>query len=254
MRPPLVALSASVLLVTAGCLGILHPAQSDPGAEAVVDEAVDAAEPVETYRVEYHHHVESIDDGDRQVVQGTTEGVVDRSARKLQVTTRQDDTNRTLYVIGNTTYTECAPPWSGWGKGEEPELDDDWTGHDPLGRQLTLLAESPVTWAGNGTLRDIAIHVVEAHPSDQTLTQFSEDRRGGITLFGPRIENASLKAWIAQDTARFLKTRLTFDIRSNEMSVESRMATTFTDYGMDAEISLPAEATEDPFELGCPGE
>lgn len=254
MRPPLAALALSALLVLPGCLGVLSSAPSDPGAEAVVEDAVAAGEAVETYRVTYHHHVEGTEDGDHRVVRGTTTGAVDRPARRLRVTTTQDDANRTLFVIGNTSYAECASPWSGWGKETREELDDDWAGHDPLGRQLTLLAESPVTWAGNETLDATPVHVVEAHPSDRTLTQFSENRRGLINPFGPRIENATLTAWIAADSARVLKTRLAFDLRSDEVSIDSRLTTRFTDYGADVEITLPAAATEDPFELGCPGE
>lgn len=253
MRPPLAALVLGALLVTAGCLGVLRSGPSDPGAESVVEEAVTVGQSVETYRVRTDLRAVGTANGDRRELRATTRGVVDRAARKTRLAVRQDDVNRSVYVVGNTTYTECAPPWGGWGREVHEELDEDWAGQDPLGRQLTLLAESPVTWAGNETLRNTAVHVVEAHPSDRTLTQFSEERSALLPLFGPRIGNATMTAWIAEDSKLVLQTRLVFEIRSDDTVVESRMATTFAEFGADVEIALPAEATEDPFRLGCPG-
>lgn len=253
MRPPLAALALSGLLVTAGCLGFLQSGPSDPGAE-VVEEAVAAGESVETYRVRTQLHAAGTANGDRRMVAMTSKGAVDRPARKLRIAATRGDRNRTVYVIGNATYTQCTSPWSGWGVEVQGELNDDWRGHDPLGRQLRLLAESPVTWIGNETLRGTPVHVVEAHPSDRTLTQFSEDRRPLIDVFGPRIENASLKAWIAEDSARVLRTHLAFDVHTDDASVETRMTTRFSDYGAGVEITRPDEATEDPFRFGCPGE
>lgn len=253
MRPSLAALSLVVLLVTAGCLGSLQPPPSDPGAEAVVEEAMTASESIETYRVRYDLTSAGTIDGDRRTVHVIADGAVDRPARKVRFNATQDDASRTHYVIGNTTYTECPSPWSGWGIAVEEALDEDWTGHDPLGRQLALLADGPVTWVGNETIRGTAVHVVEGQPSDRMLTQFSEERQPVIDLFGPDIRNATLTAWIAADSARVLKTRLAYEVRSNEGTVETRMTATFTDYGATVEIRLPAEALEGPYEHGCPG-
>lgn len=253
MRPSPIVLALGSLLVTAGCLGALRAAPSDPGAEAVVEESVAAGEAIETYRVRTDLHAVGTGDGDRREVSASSAGVVDRPEREIGLLVEQGEANRSVYVTGNTTYTECASPWSGWGQEVHEELDDDWTGHDPLGRQLTLLAESPVAWVGNETLHDTAVHVVRAQPSDRTLTQFSEDRRPLIPLFGPRIRNATLTAWIAEDSNRVIRTRLAFELRSDDAIVESRMTTTFSDYGADVEITVPAEATEDPFRFGCPG-
>lgn len=253
MRPSPVALVLCALLVTTGCLGVLRPAPSGPGAEAVVEEAVAVGSSVETYRVRSDLHAVGTVDGDRRELGASTTGVVDRAERESMLRVEREEATRRVYVIGNTTYTECAPPWSGWGREVHEELDDDWSGHDPLGRQLTLLAESPVVWVGNETLRGTAVHVVRAHPSDRTLTRFSENRGPLIPVFGPRIRNTTFTAWIAEDSARILRARLAFELRTDETTVESRMTTSFSGYGADVEISLPAEATEDPFRRGCPG-
>jgi hypothetical protein len=254
MRPPTAALVLSALLVLSGCLGVFSSAPSDPGAEAVVEEAVAAGETVETYRVHNELAAVGTSDGDRQALHVTAIGAVDRPARTIRMNATRGDDHRRAYVVENTTYTECAPPWDGWGKETREELDDDWSGHDPLGRQLTLLAESPVTWVGNTTLDGTAVHVVEARPSDRTLTQFSDEGRPLIAVFGPRIRNATFRAWIAADSRHVRKTRLAFDVQADESTVEARMTTRFTHYGADVEIALPEAATDDPFELGCPGE
>lgn len=253
MHPPTAVLVLSALLVTAGCLGSLQPAPSDPGAEAVVAEAMTASESVETYRVRYDLTSAGTFDGDRRTVHVIADGAVDRPARKIRFNATEDDANRTHYVIGNTTYRECPSPWSGWAIAVEEALDEGWTSHDPLGRQLALLADGPVTWAGNETIRGTAVHVIEGHPSDRMLTQFSEERQPVIDLFGPDVRNATLRAWIAEDSARVMKTRIAYEVHSNEGTVETRMTSTFTDYGAAVEIRLPAEALEGPYEHGCPG-
>lgn len=253
MRRALAVLVLSALFVTAGCLGFLESGPSDPGAEAVAEEAVTAGKSVETYRVQTQLEAEGQSNHGDEELDVTSEGAVDRSARKVRLVATREDTNRTVYVIGNTTYTQCTSPWSGWGKEVRKELDDDWNDYDPLGRQLKLLEESPITWAGNETHRGTAVDVVVAHPSDRTLTQFSQDQ-AQINLFGPRIENASLKVWIAEDSSRVLKTHLTFTIHKDDVIIETRMTTRFTDYGTTVDISLPHEATENPFKHGCPGE
>lgn len=252
MRPPLAALGLSALLVVSGCLGVLDSAPSDPGAEAVVESAVAAGDSVETYRVESRLYAAGAADGERRVVRVTSAGLVDRADRRVRLTATTDDANRTVYVVGNTTYTECAEPWDGWGVETQDELDEDWAANTPLGRQLSLLAESPVTWVGNETVRGMRAHVVEARPAERTLRQFGENRRGLIDPFGPRIENATFTAWIAAESHRLLETHLAFDVRSNDGSVEARMNTTFSRYSHPVSISLPESARTDQFELGCP--
>lgn len=253
MRELAPTLLLGVLLVTAGCLGVFQAESSDPDAEAVVDDAVAASGSVETYRVRSRILAVATSDTDRRELAATSVGVVDRSARKLRQNVTQDGEHRSVYLVGNTSYTECGSPWSGWGREEHPELDREWTGHDPLGRLLTLLAESPVVWVGNDTLRGSAVHVIEGHPSARTLTQFSDDPKARLDVTGPRVRNASVRAWVTRDTGRLLETRLTFELRGDDATVETRMTTTFTDYGVDAEITLPPAATEDPFRAGCPG-
>lgn len=253
MREPAAALILGVVLVTAGCLGVFQAEPSDPGAEAAVDDAVAAGESVDTYRVRSRIVAVAKPDTDRRELAATSVGVVDRSARTLRQNVTQDGEHRSVYLVGNVSYTECGSPWNGWGREEHPELDRDWADHDPLGRLLTLLAESPVVWIGNDTLRGTPVHVVQGHPSARTLTQFSDDPKAPLDVTGPRVRNASIRAWLARDSGRLLEARVTFELRGDDATVETRMTTTFTDYGVDAEITLPPAATEDPYRAGCPG-
>lgn len=252
MRPPTAALALSALLVLSGCLGVFQSAPSDPGAEAVVDDAVAVSDHVDTFRFETRLRAETIGSGDGRARRASATGVVDRTDERLRLRTTVEETNRTVYVIGNTTYTQCAEPWSGWGKDVQEELDDDWAGQDPLGGQLALLAESPVTWAGNESVGGVSAHVIEARPSGRTLRQFGDNPRALIDLSGPRIENATLTAWIAADSSRLLRTELTLTVAGEEGEARGEVTTTFTGYGDAVSIALPESAQDDPYELGCP--
>lgn len=250
MRPPIAALVITLLLVLSGCLGVFQSAPSDPGAESVVDEAVDASDRVDTFRFDTRLRAETTGAGDRRA---SATGVVDRANERLRLRTTFEDSNRTVYVIGNTTYTECSDQWGGWGKDVQEELDDDWAAQDPLGRQLALLTESPVTWVDNESVGDTSAHVVKARPSGGTLRQFSDNPRALLDPLGPRIENATLTAWIAADSSRLLRTELVITVGGEEDEARGTVTTNFTGYGDAVAIGLPETVRDDPYELGCPG-
>lgn len=250
MRPPLAALALSLLLATAGCAGLLADPPSDPGAEAVAEDAAAHGASVDTYRLATDLSVAS-SDGDQVGARST--GVVDRTARRMHLETRMDDTERTVYVVGNTSYTECPAPWDdAWGVETHDALADDWRSSDPLARQLALLAESPVTWQGNETMDGADLHVVRARPTARQLRRY----RGEAALFdpfGPDVEDPTLTAWIDADTARLHRTVLAFTVAGRDGEVDARAETTFSAYGEVAKVTLPASVWTDRFELGCPG-
>lgn len=250
MRPPLAAFLVSLLLVSSGCLGFWQSAPSDPGAEAVVEDAIDTSDDVGTYQVAMDMRATESEGRDSRQVHVAAS--VDRADRRMHLSTTTDDTNRSVYLIGNTTYTECADPWGGWGIETHEELDRDWQASDPLGRQLELLASSPVTWAGNESVDGVDTHVVEARPSERTLRQFSNRQRGLIDPTGPNLENTTFTAWIGADSARLLRTVLEFEVVGDGQRAVARMTTTFHAYGEPVAVTLPTSATEDPYELGCP--
>lgn len=252
MRPPTVALIMSLLLVLSGCLGVFQSAPSDPGAESVVDEAVDASDAVDTFRFDTRLRAETTGSGDRRARRASATGVVDRADERLRLRTTFEESNRTVYVIGNTTYTECSDQWGGWGKDVQEGLDDDWAAQDPLGRQLMLLAESPVTWVDNESVGGTSAHIVKARPSGRTLRQLSDNPRALLDLSGPRIENATLTAWIAVDSSRVLRTELVITVTGEEDEARGTVTTNFTGYGDAVSIALPETARDDAYELGCP--
>ena len=250
MRPPLAALALSLLLATAGCAGLLADPPSDPGAEAVVEDVAAHGEDVDTYRLANDISVAS-SAGDR--VHVSSEGVIDRPARRMRLVTTRDGDDRTVYVVGNTSYTECAPPWDdAWGVEEHDGLDDDWRAADPLARQLALLAESPVTWVANETVDGEPVHVVRGRPTARQLRRY----RGEAALFdpfGPGVEDPTITAWIDADDERLRRTVLAFTVDGREGEVDARLETTFSGYGEDANVTLPPSVRTERFELGCPG-
>lgn len=251
MRPPRAVLALVALVLLAGCLGFGGPPPSDPGAETVVDEAASHSADVETYRFAHDIAVTASDGEDTHRVTVDATGAVNRTAQRLRVNTTHEGTTRQTFVDGDTAYTECESPW-GWGvENVSEDTADDWRTADPLGRQIDLMQSSPVYWAGNETIDGVAVHVVEARPSGETLTQYGERRQTG--LFGPDIEDATFTAYVAEDSGRLLRTVFTFTVTGEGGSAEARMTTRFTDVGSRVDITIPVEARSADTKFGCPG-
>lgn len=250
MRPPRAALGVVLLVLASGCLGGGGPPPSDPGAEAVVDDARAAGTDVETYTFENTITVTARSDERSQQFTISMTGAVDRPNRLMRATSRYQDVAIDTYVDGGTSFTECREPWGGWGV--ENVTTDEWRLGDPLGRQIQLLNASPVYWAGNETVEGQRVHVVEARPSTETLNQYSERRSSGDVL-DANLENATLTAWIVADTGRVLETSFEFRVSEGQGSADARMSTTFGDYGDAVNVTVPTAARTDQRELGCPG-
>lgn len=251
MRPPHAAVAVALvgLVALSGCLGFGGSPPSDPGAEAVIDSAADASSSVETYRYSLDIRVVASDGEETRTISMNADGAVNRASDTMRADLSYQGRERSTYVTGSTAYTECESPW-GWGR-ENLSSSTDWESKDALGRQVDMLDNSPVYWVENETIDGESVHVVEARPSDETLSKYSERRTGGV--FGPGIEDATLTAWVVEDSGRLVKTELEFTVTEGGGSADATMTTRFTDYGANVTISIPDEATEDPHRLGCPG-
>lgn len=251
MRPPRVVLAVVIVVVLSGCLGFGGPPPSDPGAEAVVDDAADAASEVDTYRFDGDIRIVASSDGETRRVSVNHVGAVNRSTQRLwSNTTFKGDVRRT-FVVGNQAYMECQSPW-GWGvENVSEDGETEWRSTDPLGRQVDLLQSSPVYWAGNETIDGVEVHVIEARPSEETLREYGDRRRGSV--FGPEIEDATFTAYVVKDSGRIVKTVLDFTVTGDGANADAHMTTRFTDYGADVTVTVPDEAVTHPREFGCPG-
>lgn len=251
MRPPHAAIAVALvgLVVLSGCLGFGGPPPSDPGAEAVVDSTVEASSMVQSYRYSLDVRVVASEGEDTRRISMTADGAVNRTTDTMRADLTYQGTERSTYVTGSTAYTECESPW-GWGR-ENLSSSEEWEAKDTLGRQVDMLDSSPVYWVDNESIDGETVHVVEAHPSRDTLSKYSERRTGGV--FGPGIEGARLTAWIVEDSGRLVKTELEFTVSEGGGSADAHMTTRFREHGTDVTITIPEEATENPHTLGCPG-
>lgn len=189
MRPPRAALALAVVVVLAGCLGFGGPPPSDPGAEAVVDDAAASAADIETYRFESDIRIVASDGEQTRRITMDNVGTVDRPARKLQANTTFRGDVRRSFVDGDKVYTECEDPWGWCVENVSDDGNGDWRSNDPLGRQVELLQSSHVYWAGNETIDGVDVHVIEARPSDETLSKYTDRRQSGLLESG--IEDAT---------------------------------------------------------------
>lgn len=249
MSPPRTAVAVGILVVLAGCLGFGSPPPSDPGAEAVVDSAAAWSAEVESYQYQHDIRVVASGDGETRRVTMDAVGAVNRTTSRMRGSVDYDGTQRDTYVDGGTAYTECQSPW-GWAT-ENVSSERDWEAKDALGRQVDMLDASPVTWAGNESIDGVAVHVVEARPSGETLGKYSDRRVGGG--LGTNVEDATLTAWITKTEGRVVKTELVFTITEGGATADARMTTHFSEFGEPVSVTIPDEARSAEHSFGCPG-
>lgn len=242
----------AVCLVTAGC-SVLGPDYTrEERAVAALDDATNATAEVRTYRFESEMTVTATTDGRTERVDVDLTGAVDTAARAMRSNATIDGETRRTFVQNRTAYRECAQPWDGWGM-TELDAETKWAEQTPAVRQLSLLESGSLYWNGTRTVDGERVVVVTGEPSTDALTEYQEDRPTSV-FGGPSVEDPRVRARFDADTGRLLWTEFTFTVSGEGSTADATMTTAFGDYGDPVSVAPPAEATTDPYELGCPGE
>ena len=246
-------LAAMILL--AGCSAMGDPAPpSDERALTVLNETTAAVEQVETYSVDQETYVRAEgQDGSRTVrVSGT--GNVDRQRQRMWMQATVDGTTKQSYIDGFTGYKECGGMWDDYVV-ENLSRDHGWDVHTPLGNQLELLEHTNVYWGETATIDGNETVVIYAHPSKQTLVDFSKRRHRETTdLQEVNLKNATLTLWVDPDTHRPVQSQLELEMAKGGATAIARITIDYADYNEPISIEIPA-AVRDPDNHAafCPG-
>lgn len=252
MRLPAALLA--LLVVTAGCsaLSESHP-PSDQRALDIQNRTLATAENTSTYRYTADVSVSATDGTDSRAVSIDGHGVVNYRAEQAVANATVADETLSVYVDGDTVYTECPSPWDGWGV-ENVSEEMAWPELSPLGRQLSLLERTNVYFEGNRTLDGNRTVLVVAHPSQQTLQSLPEaGSRSSMDFSDANVDNATLKLWVDPQTDRPVRTELRIEISSSDASGVAEIETRLRDWNEPASVSIPESTRTDQHELGCPG-
>lgn len=240
-------LALALLILLAGCSAFGDDPTRDDRAVAALENATDSIEDAETYsyRTEY-----TVIGGPGEFLEADSTGVVDRDERSIYANTTVNDETFDSYTIGDTVYHQCPSPWGGWAVDDV--MGDDWTSEAPAHTQLSLFESGDLHWNGTETVDDREVVRLTGSPSDATLE--GDDTASPVFDFGgPNIENARTTLLIDAETDRPLESTLEFDVTDSEGTVSASSRTTYSGYDENVTIELPAEATDDPYESGCPG-
>jgi hypothetical protein len=252
MRLPAALLA--LLVVTAGCSALSESQPpSDQRALDVQNRTLTAAENVSTYRYTIDVHVSATDGTDSRAVGIDGHGVVDYRAEQAVANATTAGETRSVYVDGDTVYTECPSPWDGWGV-ENASEEIAWAELSPLGRQLSLLERTNVYYQGNRTLDGNRTILVVAHPSQQTLQSLPDTgSRSSVDFSDANVDNATFELWVDPQTDRPVRTELRIEVSSSDASGVAEIETRFRDWNEPASISIPDSTRTDQHEFGCPG-
>lgn len=248
MARPALHASLALLVVLAGCSLLAPDPPRDDRAVTELEAAQRALEAVDTYRYESDLHAVAVSDGRTERVDATVTGAVDRTTRRMNGTTEQDDRTTEYYLLNRTGYWQCGRGMGFWGAENRSAVD--WDHLTPGARQLSLLETGALRYEGPVTVdgRDAALLVGE--PPAKALRQYQEDRTRPM-FGGPDVRNVTMAVWLDAETSRPVQTALSFDVAGRDGSATASMTTRFRAYDEPVGIKLPAGAEENLLELGC---
>jgi len=263
MRSATLALVLAVVLVTAGCSGLLGPSRppSDQRALDAVNRSQEAVADVESYRFALDGHVTATDGDERGALDVTGEGVANVSRQRLNATISADDgsapapmhdATRSAYVTGYTAYTECRV---GWGR-ENLTRSTPWVDHTPLGRELALLNRTDVYWRGTETVNGTEAAVVVAYPTKGELQSLA-DAQGTTDFEDANVKNVTETVWFDTGSWRPLKVRREVRVGGGVFSSSTATATVtlrFANYDRPTTVTRPSFDPNETWHAGCPGE
>lgn len=252
MDRPALPLAVALLLLTAGCASTLaDPPSRDDRAVALLEDAQAAIDDVETYRQAGSLRVVATSDGDTRRVEFEIDGAVNVTAQRARNTAIADDQQRSAFVIEDRIYQECSAMRGTWGV-ENHSAGGAWVETTPAARQLSLLESGALRIEGAGTVDGQQATVLEGRPSGDALERYG-DRGSQPIIGGSRIQNPTVRVWVANETALPLKVSLDFAVSGGGGSADASMTMRYSDYGEPVSIELPDEARGDVWETGCPG-
>jgi hypothetical protein len=229
------------------------PPPSDERAVRAIGEANSSIAAVDTYRFEMEMHVAASDGEQSRTVRVDGDGAVNVSAKRMEATSRTQDQTVESYVGGYRAYQGCQKPWGGYAV-ENVSRSEPWATTTPLHRQLTLFERWNVYWRGNETLDGNRTVLVTASPSAETIESLMNRRQAGdMDLNRGSLETATARLWLDQETNRPVQSKLRLKLSQRGATATATMTPQCREYCEPTSISIPPEADNGPYELGCPG-
>jgi len=209
-------------------------------AQQLQNESVAAMQDVETYRFET-----SVDAStDDQSISLDADGLINRTARRAKLDMRVSVGDEvTMYLVENTAYVKAGET----GDWIVRDMSDRnmWDQQGRLERQQELLAASGLEITGNATVDGVPVHVAEVDvPQDKLdeLTQLAQQQSGSSS--DASISDATYTVYIATDSKLMRKVTVDMTIESDGQSADTSVSMRFFDFGTDATIEVPEEATQ----------
>lgn len=224
----------ALLLVTAGCAGVLNDGSSDlSDAEALQRDTVEAMGDVETYHAEMEMNI-SVKGREVTVTQ---EGVYDVAEQKARFTTTFGPTETTAYLDGTTMYVQARDVW----RTRELTQADPWKQGQGLALQQQLLESAEVSVNGTTTVDGVETTVLSVNPGEAQVKQLLAQQ--GQQLSGVSIEEVRYTMYVSTETKRPRRVDMTMTFTANGREAEANVTMTFSKYNEPVDITIPENAT-----------
>lgn len=227
------------ILVLPGCLGG-GDAQMSAEAKQLQSESTEAMQDVERYRFEMTTEV-SLND---RSVRIDANGIINRADRRARLDMSMSgprSLEMVMYLVDDTAYARTGGRWI------RQDVSDRgiWDQNAQLERQRKILAASSLEITGETTVDGESVHVVKADiPKDKLdeLTSLARQQSGSSS--DASITKATYTFYIDKESNLTRKVSADMKLKLNGKTADASVSMTFSDYGTNTSITVPAEARE----------
>lgn len=240
-RTELVSVVLALLLVSLSGCGALSSGDTTPesseAAQRLQQQSIDAMESVESYRMGLSMDVES----DSSSVTIDSDALIDRSERKMEMNMTLSGggihEDLVMYIEDRTAYIDTGMMW------QTQTYDYDvWGQQDRIAQQRELLNHSRVTLAGNDTVDGEPVRVMEIHPDKDKLEEIVAQQPSS-DYGNAEFDSVSYRFYVSTETHRLRKMEMDASMTVDGTSGDVSMTMTVSDYGTNATVDIPPEAT-----------
>lgn len=242
-HPVPLAVAMIVVVGLAGCALLDQPTREEE-AVAALDETVVAAKAIESYRFDTRLRVS---DGSNRM-DARLSGTVDVAAEAMNGSMAVEDERRELYLLGETLYQQCLPPWDHLWAADEIDHEGAWWRATPLGTQLGLFETGDLAHRGTRRLDGEAAVLLVGSPRDPEI---GSGASAGLAVGGPSVDDATARLWIDPETRLPMQIEVELQLSDGQETATASMTSRFAGYDEPVTVVAPTDATRDPW-TACP--
>ena len=233
-RRTLAVLSVAALLVTAGCAGLTGNGGGASDAEQVKQDATNAMQDVDTYRMSMEMDISS----NGRTISMTQDGAFDHEAKQARLNASIFGMQTVTYLDGTTMYVKSNGRWRSRNMSDQ----NPWESGNGITQQQQILESGDVSVVGTETVDGVETTVLSVDPDEGKLKELIAQQQSQ-SFEGITIDNATYRLYVANESDLPRKMEMTMEMSIDGQTADANMTAHFSEFGEPVNVTVPEEAT-----------